>query len=219
MADRGASPAPGEGTIKFAVGDHRKTGPLDRSEYAHVEVYRERLWKLGLIGYSESQRVGYGNISARRAGGGFVISGTQTGHKPTLDGSDYVIVDGWDFVRNRVDCAGPCLPSSEALSHAALYDRTEIDAVIHVHCRPLWLALIRDNALFTEEHIPYGSEMLYQRLSELVVDQEPRPEIPLILVTRGHEDGVFAAGGTMEEAFRTIVERLHAIDTNDGSVS
>ncbi len=206
MADRGATPVPGEGTIKFTVGEHRKTGPLERSEYEEIEVFRERLWKLRLIGYSETERVGYGNISARRAAGGFVISGTQTGHKPVLDGSDYVIVDGWDFARNRVDCAGPCLPSSEALSHAALYDREEIDAVIHVHSRRLWLALIRDNALSTEEHIPYGSEMLYRRLTELVVERVSRPAIPLLLVTRGHEDGVFAAGATMEEAFRTIAD-------------
>ena len=209
LADRLAGPS--EGTIKFKVGEHRRTLPLDRDEYAMVEEYRDRLWKLGLVGFSEAAGYGYGNISARRAAGGFLISGTQTGHKPTLDGSDYVIVDRWDFAANTVHCTGPCLPSSEALSHAALYQRREIGAVIHVHSAPLWCALMHADVLFTEEHIPYGSEMLYTRLTELIVDATPRPSVPFLLVMRGHEDGVFSAGATMEEAFRVIEEQVSAL--------
>ena len=197
--------APAEGTIKFTVSSHRKTGPLPLEEYAEVDEYRSRLWRLGLIGWSESAGYGYGNISARRSAGGLVISGTQTGHKPALDGSDYVIVDSWDFAANSVSCTGPCLPSSEALSHAALYGRAGINAVIHVHSRPLWLTLIRDGALSTEENIPYGSEALYRRLAELVA---AIVELPFILVTKGHEDGVFAAGRDLAEAFGIVVEHF-----------
>ncbi len=197
-----------EGTIKFTVGEHRRTPPLEAREYRHVEEYRERLWKLGLVGFSEEAGYGYGNISARRQAGGFVISGTQTGHKPVLNGSDYVIVDRWDFAANTVHCSGPCLPSSEALSHAAFYERPEINAVIHVHSRPLWLALMRADVLSTGEDIPYGSEQLYRRLSELVVTSSPPPPVPLILVTRGHEEGVFSAGRAFDETYRIIVEHV-----------
>ena len=197
-----------EGTIKFTVGEHRHTPPLEAAEYRRVEEYRERLWKLDLIGFSEEAGYGYGNISARREAGGFVISGTQTGHKPVLAGSDYVVVDQWDFGANTVHCFGPCLPSSEALSHAAFYERPEVNAVIHVHSRPLWLALMRADVLSTEEDIPYGSEQLYRRLTELVVASSPPPPVPLILVMRGHEEGVFSAGRTFEEAYRIIVEHF-----------
>lgn len=197
-----------EGTIKFTVGEHRRTPPLEAAEYQDVEEYRERLWKRSLIGFGEEAGYGYGNISARREAGGFVISGTQTGHKPVLDGSDYVVVDRWDFVANTVNCTGPCLPSSESLSHAAFYERPEVNAVIHVHSRPLWLALMREDVLSTEEEIPYGSELLYRRLTELVVTSSPPPPVPLILVMRGHEEGVFSAGRTFDEAYRIIVEHV-----------
>ncbi|TVQ37382.1 MAG: class II aldolase/adducin family protein [Spirochaetaceae bacterium] len=229
-AARAAGP---EGVIKFTVGDYRNTGPLDQTEYECIEVYRARLWQLGLIGHSKQMDVGFGNISARRDGGGFVISGTQTGHKPALDGGDYVIVDRWDFGRNAVDCRGACLPSSESLSHAALYERPEIAAVIHVHSRPLWRALIREGALSTEEHIAYGSRQLYTRLAELATGRitgdegryrggqapagarqpaglEQPAGVPLIIVARGHQDGVYAAGHSLEETFGIILKHVHA---------
>ncbi len=238
----GAPSGPTEGVIKFTVGERTVTGPLDLAEYGHIEEYRARLWERGMIGYDDAAGVGYGNISAGRASGGFVISGTQTGHKRALTGGDYVIVERWDFARNTVHCRGPCLPSSESLSHAALYERPEVGAVIHVHRRGLWEKLLREGTLATEEHIPYGSPELYRRISELVVGRPPREDtsgggtatdgsreggaqgygsgtddrgrmdgypvgIPVILATRGHQDGVFAAGRTLAEAYAAIAER------------
>ena len=160
-----------------------------------------------------------GNISSRWSLGGFVVSGTQTGHKEVLDGGDYVVVDDWDFARNSVSCSGPCLPSSEALSHAALYRRPDVGGVIHVHSRVLWDALIKTGALCTEDHIAYGSEAMYRRLAQLagcgtgagLDGSDPAgkvPDLPLIIVTKGHQDGVFVAGADLAEAYEAILGLL-----------
>jgi ribulose-5-phosphate 4-epimerase/fuculose-1-phosphate aldolase len=148
-----------------------------------------------------------------------VISGTQTGHEEVLDGGDYVIVDDWDFARNSVVCTGSCLPSSEALSHAALYQRPDVGGVIHVHSRMLWNALIQAGCMSTEEDIAYGSEALYRRLAELagsglgsgLAESYPAgkmPDLPLVIVTKGHQDGVFAAGADLAEAYEAIIGLL-----------
>jgi L-ribulose-5-phosphate 4-epimerase len=209
-----------EGVIKFIV-DKRQPGPsLAPVDYQDIEVVRARLWQLRLIGHDQQAGIGYGNISQRRLRGGFVISGTQTGHKENLDGGDYVVVDDWDFARNSVSCTGPCLPSSEALSHAALYQQPDVGGVIHVHCRVLWDELIQAGALCTEGHIAYGSEALYQRLGELAgtlpggsvpaqrVPEVRAPGLPLVIVTKGHQDGVFVAGRDLAEAYEAIIALL-----------
>ncbi len=251
---------PAEGTIKFTVGARVVTAALAPDEYLDVERYRSRLRRSGLIGHDAASGYGYGNISRRRPDGGFVISGTQTGHKPDLDGADYVIVEGWDFAAATVSCRGPCLPSSESLSHAALYRRQDIGAVIHVHSRPMWESLIRDGALSTEEDIPYGSEALFRRLAGLVCGPDPLghaetaesvgqagslrtagdpdatpslrspcpaalpgpdapsgpaviPGLPVVIVTKGHEDGVFAAGRDLAEAYALVESIREGVGT------
>lgn len=208
-----------EGIIKFTVQDRRPGPPIALEDYQDIEAIRSRLWQLKLIGHDSQADVGYGNISRRRADHGFVISGTQTGHKEVLDGGDYVVVDDWDFTRNSVSCTGPCLPSSESLSHAALYQRPDVGGVIHVHSRLLWDELIQAGALSTEEDIAYGSEALYRRLGELAgigtgsdaAENQPAgsaPGLPLIIVTKGHQDGVFVAGRDLAEAYEAVINLL-----------
>jgi ribulose-5-phosphate 4-epimerase/fuculose-1-phosphate aldolase len=216
-----------EGVIKFTIQDRRSGPPLAPEDYQDIEAIRAGLWQLKLIGHDRQADVGYGNISRRRDSGGFVISGTQTGFKEVLDGSDYVVVDGWDFSRNRVSCTGPCLPSSESLSHAALYQRPDVGAVIHVHSRKLWDVLIQAGALSTEEDIAYGSEALYRRLSELagadlasgsgpdlsmagngLSPAAKEPPLPLVIVTKGHQDGVFVSGRDLAEAYEAVIDLL-----------
>jgi ribulose-5-phosphate 4-epimerase/fuculose-1-phosphate aldolase len=208
-----------EGVIKFTVKDRRPGPPIALEDYQDIEAIRSRLWQLKLIGHDSQANVGYGNISRRRSLGGFVISGTQTGHKAALDGADYVVVDACDFSHNSVSCTGPCLPSSESLSHAALYTRTDVGGVIHVHCRVLWDELIQNGTLSTEEGIAYGSEALYQRFGELAgtgtgsdtAGNQPAdsaPGLPLVIVTKGHQDGVFVAGTDLAEAYEAVIGLL-----------
>jgi ribulose-5-phosphate 4-epimerase/fuculose-1-phosphate aldolase len=205
-----------EGIIKFRVENRRPGPPIALEDYQDIEAIRSRLWQLRLIGHDMQADVGYGNISRRRSRGGFVISGTQTGHKEVLDGGDYVVVDDWDFSQNSVSCTGPCLPSSEALSHAALYKRPDVGGVIHVHSRTLWNALIQAGVLSTEEDISYGSEALYRRLAELagicfgsgLTESNPAgrmPDLPLVIVTKGHQDGVFVVGHDLAEAYEALI--------------
>lgn len=197
-----------DGVIKFTVAKRVVVPGLPGDEWERVEEIRSLLWRAGLVGHDPELDVGYGNISARRPDGGFVISGTQTGHKDRLGPGDYVIVDAWDFSSGSVDCRGACLPSSEALSHAALYRRPDVGGVIHVHARRLWEAMARAGDLCTGENIPYGSRMLYNRLGELALE---RGNLPILVVALGHQDGVFAAGTDLRQAYDAIMERARRI--------
>lgn len=204
--DAAAAPPGTEGVIKFNIGLQRRTEALPEAEWVELEAWRSKLWWRGLVGYDEVLGLGFGNISVRRPSGGFVITGTQTGGLDRLDGRHYVSVDAWDFARNRVDCSGPMLPSSEAMSHAALYAANPaIGAVIHAHARSLWLRMLDARELSTPEDVPYGSVALYTRLMELASGREA---LPFLVAVAGHPDGVFAAGGDPAETCEALFARI-----------
>src|SRR6188472_2162551 len=99
---------------------------------------------LGFIGIDPAryQGVGFGNISVRvppfRGPRGqqsaFLITGTQTGAPRAIGVDDVCVVESWDLRRNRVVSRGRILPSSESLTHGAVYDVVpNARAVIHAH--------------------------------------------------------------------------------------
>ncbi|MBU0936032.1 MAG: class II aldolase/adducin family protein [Spirochaetes bacterium] len=238
-----ADSAPADGVIKFRIAGRTELPELAELLWAELDLWRGRLWQLGLIGHNAELNVGFGNISLRLDHSSFVISGTQTGHKPSLGGQDYVIVEQCNFAANSVSCRGPCLPSSEALSHGALYRQPAFNAVVHVHNRRLWdylrakcsaapaapaagNAATVDQAAVgadrcssvrcaaTPEPIPYGSRQLYEALGELALAGLDPVSLPqrgltpqsLLVVTLGHEDGVFAAAASLAEACQLILD-------------
>jgi len=205
-----AAPSGAEGVIKFTVGRHTRTDAVPDAEWADLESWRSRLRLRGLVGHDEAAGLGYGNVSVRRAAGGFVITGTQTGRLERLDGHGYVIVDAWDFARNSVDCVGPVLPSSEALSHAAFYAaNAAIGAVVHAHSPSLWRRMLDSGDPSTPADVPYGSVALYTRLGEMACDREA---LPFLVVLAGHEDGVFAAGVSLADACGALFARIDRED-------
>ncbi|MCF6200755.1 MAG: hypothetical protein L3J42_01295, partial [Hydrogenimonas sp.] len=82
-----------DGVVKYRV-EHTKTGSIDETLFASLQPLRRRLKELGLIGVKEG--VGYGNISRRLSDGNFVITATQTGHLPRLDGDGYALITDYD---------------------------------------------------------------------------------------------------------------------------
>src|SRR5262245_13041291 len=140
-----------EGVIQFAV-EHRIA---ELPERVHGDVarelaaWREVLARLGLIGRDPGRYggLGYGNVSARlgpfgdvgRGRRAFLVSGTQTGGLARLALAHFCRVESYDVVANRVASVGQIEPSSESLTHAALYDvAPEARAVLHGHAPELW---------------------------------------------------------------------------------
>ena len=88
-----------------------------------LETWRRPLHASGLIGYYGEHGIGYGNISIRCGEPGqFMISGTQTGHIEMTDKTHYALVTSYGIHFNRVCCVGPVQASSEAMTHAAIYE-------------------------------------------------------------------------------------------------
>ena len=96
----------------------------------------------------DSNGIGFGNLSIRDgATKNFYITGSATGGKPELTPADCARVVAYDFEKNWVRYEGPSIPSSESLTHAAVYKSDpKTAAVIHCHDSSLWAALLKSSS-------------------------------------------------------------------------
>lgn len=193
-----------EGYIKFDSEWH-KDAPLAETIIADLDHWRQRLYKAGLIGFSEELKVGFGNLSIRYGEPSqFIISGTQTGHLPVLSNEHYVLVTEHDAARNHVTCRGPVEASSESLTHATLYELDPaIKAVVHVHSKALWLRLMH-KVPTTDASVVYGTPEMAHEFTRLYRDTEFGKTG--IAVMAGHDDGIISIGTSVEEAAERILE-------------
>jgi L-ribulose-5-phosphate 4-epimerase len=192
-----------EGVVKFNC--HWQKGPLP-TEVDMVALLRARnqLYQLGLIGFDETEQVGYGNISIRMAtDNGFLISGTQTGHIPVLSSDDLSYVTQTDIATNTLHCTGPAKASSESLTHAAIYQQfAQATAVIHIHQRRLWQQLMH-RVPTTLPDIGYGTTAMAQEIARLTATAQLAQT--KILVMSGHQDGIICFNNTMEAALELLL--------------
>lgn len=88
----------------------------------------------------DSNGVGFGNLSVRDGvSRTFYITGSATGSLPELTPTDCVRIVAYDFAKNSLRYEGIAVPSSESLTHAAIYESdSSISAVIHCHDSDLW---------------------------------------------------------------------------------
>jgi ribulose-5-phosphate 4-epimerase/fuculose-1-phosphate aldolase len=195
-----------EGYVKYE--SHWTPGPATHIEASRLlDTWRQPLFRAGLIGQYEDIGVGYGNISIRRGSGGlFLISGTQTGHLPGTDERHYSLVTDCDIRSGIVRCSGPIQASSEALTHAAIYNLGDaIGAVVHVHSPELWRRN-RGRLPTTDPDVAYGTPDMareFDRLYRLGGLKEAG-----VAVMAGHEDGLISIGTTLEEAATRMLDLL-----------
>ena len=171
--------------------------------FAELNAYRRQLRELRLIGV-DSNGVGFGNLSVRDdATENFYITGSATAGIPELTLADCAKVLAYDFERNWVGYEGSTIPSSESLTHAAIYEfDAKVGAVIHCHDSRSW-AVILNQAPTTSKTVRYGTpEMAYEmmRLFSLT-DVRSRK----ILAMAGHEGGIVTFGRDLEEAFAVLM--------------
>jgi ribulose-5-phosphate 4-epimerase/fuculose-1-phosphate aldolase len=211
------APAAPEGVVRFAIA--RQDVALDRTRFAAAArtlgAWRRVLARLGLVGRHPARYdgYGYGNLSARvppwaAAAGAraFLITGTQTGARPTLALADYALVRRYDIAANSVVCRGRCLPSSESLTHAALYD---LDPrwrfVFHAHSPEIWGAARRLGLGATAPGAECGTPEMAREVARLAREGRLARRV---FAMRGHRDGVVAFGETAEEAGLALVRCL-----------
>ena len=195
-----------DGVIKYHV-QHHNTKTPDFSQYAELEALRSRLFALGLIGETPDG-IGYGNLSFRKHGEReFTITATQTGKQPSLDPTKYIRITDYNFDTFTVFSEGEFKPSSEALSHAMIYEvHPDIQAVIHVHSKPLWQMMIDTNALATTAE--YGTAAMTHEIENLYPSRDPFKHNAFVM--KGHEDGIITFGKTIQDAELKLYQIIRA---------
>ena len=191
-----------EGYIKFKASWSEKELPPD-SRIDTLSYWRQQLYRQQLIG-AYPDGIGYGNISMRCAPGAlsFYISGSATGLVAEAQARHFSLVTAVDIAGNTVTCEGPVLASSESMSHAAIYATDpDIGWVMHIHHKGLWQQYLGILPT-TPPEVAYGSPEMAYNLRELIL--QPGNKQQHLLVTAGHEEGLFAFGKTPEQAFDAI---------------
>jgi ribulose-5-phosphate 4-epimerase/fuculose-1-phosphate aldolase len=170
---------------------------------AELNAYRRKLLQLRLIGV-DVNGIGFGNLSIRDGTtNNFYITGSATGGISELTLADCARVVAYDFEKKWLRYEGSAIPSSESLTHAAVYESdAKAGSVIHCHDSKLWAALL-NQAPTSSKAVDYGTpEMAYEvtRLFK-VTDVQSRK----ILVMAGHDGGIVAFGKDLEEAFAVLM--------------
>lgn len=193
-----------EGYVKY-LSDWRSGPPPDTAATDLLEHWRKPLFDAGLVGHYADLNIGYGNISIRFGQlDQFVISGTQTGHIAVTSGEHYALVEAVDILANTLICRGPVQASSEAMTHAALYqlDR-KINAVVHVHSKLVWQQVLH-RIPTTSGDVPYGTPEMAQEFARLY--RETTFARTGLAAMAGHDEGIVAIGTTLRQAAQRILQ-------------
>lgn len=189
-----------EGYIKFTCNWEKKPIKLRDSDLFKINTYRSKLIQQNMIG-KISNGPGFGNISIKTADG-FVITGSNTGHKNSLSISDCALVNYVDINKNRVACIGQTIASSESMTHAVIYKNTMAHAVIHIHHKNLWKLLL-NKLPTTKTEVPYGTPEMAIEIKQLIKNYTSR-----LFILGGHEEGIIAYGNSLSEAYAEIMNHV-----------
>lgn len=187
--------------VKFSCERARaEITPFER--FAELNTCRRKLLELQLIGV-DSTGISFGNLSVRNgATNNFYITGSATGGAPDLTPTDCSRVVAYDFERNCLRYEGTAIPSSESLTHAAIYESdAAAGGVIHCHDSALWTALL-NRAPTSSKRVGFGTpEMAYEIMRLFKVGDV---RLRKIVVMAGHEGGIVTFGKDLYEAFAVL---------------
>jgi ribulose-5-phosphate 4-epimerase/fuculose-1-phosphate aldolase len=211
-----------EGVIKYRL-DYHWTDPLEAALIRSLNAWRELLRELGLIGQDPARYggLGFGNLSRRlenpqgSGASAFLISGTQTSHLARLGPEHYARVRECDAKRNWILADGPIHPSSEALTHGAIYAAApELGYVFHTHCPAIWQHARALGIELTGADVPYGTPEMAAAVQRLFATTNVRRRGAFAM--GGHEDGVISFGANVEAAGCAMVSLLaQALELTD----
>ena len=194
-----------EGIIKYKL-YHTKVSVRFNELIGQLIHLRQELLKRRFIGVYPKNHpifpmVGFGNVSMRYGEKGFVITGSQTSNIKELTSKELVLVTHWSIKDNTVYSTGLLEPSSEALTHAAIYECAEsAKFVAHGHVVEIWEnseALGLDS---TPRDAEYGTPDLAFAIKKLCIkDNRPR-----IISLNGHDEGIIAWGTSPKQVLKLL---------------
>lgn len=197
-----------EGVIKFHV-EHETNTCCSEPDIAELTKWRNELRSAGLVGQVTARYggLGFGNLSKRMANETFLITASQTGHLETLTPDHYARITDFDPVNNLVWSKGLNPPSSETMTHLAVYGSVPaVQFVFHVHCPEIWNAKTDLDLPVTNPAIECGTvEMFYEVRRLLRVRRNYQRGI---LAMGGHIDGLLAWARTADQTGYLLLSLL-----------
>ncbi len=207
-----------EGVIKFQA-THRHQA-LDANRFGvhfrSLMGWRRLLFEVGAVGQDPKRYdgAGYGNMSfrltpysAERGERRFLITGTQTGGLEQVTLSHCCVVHRYDIRQNSVHSSGEIQPSSESLTHGAIYDLSPaIRFVFHGHMPELWQRAKQLRLPTTRPQVAYGTQDMALEMRRLYRDSN-LSEVRCLAMA-GHEDGIISFGRSAQEAGAVLVREL-----------
>lgn len=110
-----------------------------------------------------------------------------------------------DPLKNHIRSIGETKPSSEALTHASVYQQDKaIQTVIHVHSPEIWNNTQLLKLCFTSADIAYGTPEMAIEVQRLLQTEKLKAE--QLFSMRGHQDGIIAFADTMEKSACIIIK-------------
>jgi len=185
---------------------------MDVPRWAELDDARTHLHQLGLVG-AHPNGIGFGNVSIRLEGNEFLISGTATGAPPVLGLEGYCRIESFDLKQNHVVSTGPVPPSSESMTHGAVYlSNQRVNCVIHIHSRVIFDGMARDNYPSTPEDAAFGTPEIAAAI-ENCIHESDKDEGRIVML--GHDEGVIAYGPSVERTLMLIQELFSKYSKDD----
>ncbi|MCK4743249.1 MAG: class II aldolase/adducin family protein [Sulfuriflexus sp.] len=190
-----------EGVIQFNL-SHQVAEAVQHPQLDALIIWHQRMHELGLIDQDPSRYDGYayGNMSHRLKNNEFLISGTQTGGIDKLTAKHYAHVTHCDISNNSVYSSGPIKPSSECMSHAAIYTAdSNIMAVIHIHNPEIWQQHQALRLATTPTDVEYGTPEMAASIQDCIKQSHH------CVAMLGHLDGIICYADNIDTAGQQVI--------------
>ncbi len=183
------------------------------SKVNELDRLRTSLFDVNFIGIYRNG-IGFGNVSIKypnlKNDECFIISATGTGGARELGLEGYCLVTKTDILNNTVHCQGPLAASSESMSHAAIYQASNItDCIVHIHHKKLFTNLTeQENMIRTPKNVAYGTVEMAEHLGEIAKNNP----LGACVLMEGHEDGIIFYGTSIIQVQNQISFCLAILD-------
>lgn len=192
-----------DGYIKFNSVIKNNNNKLKIEDIRELNKVRNYFFKKKLIGMYKNG-IGFGNVSCRYGKNKFIISGSATGGLKRLSLNHYSLIRDWNFKKNQVIYSGKVKPSSEAMSHLAIYESScSTKIVVHIHDKKLWKKL-KNNVPTTSSKATFGTPELAFSIKKILKKKSNREQG--ILIMAGHQEGIMFFGKSKEDIFKKAKE-------------
>lgn len=184
-----------EGLVKYQA-SHENAPPFAEPELQDLLSMHAACRKKNWLGVY-ANGISFGNLSVRRSGRIF-CTGTGTGALAKIDLSHLAEVLSFDLKQNRLASRGPIQATSEAMTHAAIYEASDASAVVHIHSPEFWAKSLH-HIPTTKAEVPYGTPEMAEEIFRLF--REAGLAEKKCLAMAGHQDGLIFFGESLEAAF------------------